>query len=151
MTAPIPAQSARRFGDFAVGQVYSTYRRTVTEADLVAFVQFAGLRLPLFIDEEQARASAHGGRIVPGFLTASVSAGMLESVLGENTLAGLGMDAFRFKLPVRPGDTLGCLVSIEEAKPTRDPSRGVLSVAVRVVNQREETVLDYRATVLMRA
>jgi acyl dehydratase len=151
MTTPIPAQPARRFGDFAVGQVYSTYRRTVTEADLIAFVQFAGLRLPLFIDEEQARASPHGGRIVPGFLTASVSAGMLESVLGENTLAGLGLDAFRFKMPVRPGDTLGCLIRVEETKATRDPTRGVLTVSVRVANQHDETVLEYRATVLMRA
>ena len=151
MTAPTPAQLARRFDDFSVGQVFSTYRRTVTEADLVSFVQFAGLRLPLFIDDEHARASPHGGRIVPGFLTASVSAGMLESVLGENTLAGLGMDEFRFRMPVRPGDTLGCLVSIEEKKPTRDPSRGVLTIAVKVTNQRGDSVLEYRASVLMQA
>ena len=151
MTTPTPAHLARRFGDFTLGQVFSTYRRTVTETDLVNFVQFANLRLPLFIDDEHARASPHGGRIVPGFLTASVSAGMLESVLGENTLAGLGMDTFRFRMPVRPGDTLGCLVSVEEMKPTRDPSRGVLSVAVKVTNQRDESVLEYRATVLIRA
>ena len=151
MTTPTPAHLARRFGDFTLGQVFSTYRRTVTETDLVNFVQFANLRLPLFIDDEHARASAHGGRIVPGFLTASVSAGMLESVLGENTLAGLGMDAFRFRMPVRPGDTLGCLVSVEEIKLTRDASRGVLTVAVKVTNQRDESVLEYRATVLMRA
>ena len=151
MTAPIPAQPSRRFDEFSVGQVFSTYRRTVTEADLVSFVQFASLRLPLFIDDEHARASPHGGRIVPGFLTASVSAGMLESVLGENTLAGLGMDEFRFRMPVRPGDTLACLVSVVEKKATRDPTRGVLSVAVKVTNQRDESVLEYRATVLMRA
>jgi acyl dehydratase len=149
MSEPIPAQASRRFDDFAVGQVYRTYRRTITEADLATFTQFAGLRLPIFIDEEHARRSPHGGRIVPGFLTASVSAGMLESVLGENTLAGLGLDEFRFNVAVRPGDTLGALVAVEKARQTSDALRGVLGVRVKVMNQREEVVLEYTATVLI--
>ncbi len=144
-----PAQPARGFDDFAVGQVYATYRRTVTETDLVNFTQFAGLRLPIFLDEEYARRSVHGGRIVPGFLTASISAGMLESVLGDRTLAGLGMDGFRFHAAVRPGDTLGAAVTIETKRDTRDPGRGILGVRVRVTNQRDENVLEYAATVLM--
>jgi acyl dehydratase len=145
----IPAQLSRRFGDFEAGQVYATYRRTITEADLVNFTQFAGLRLPIFIDDEHARGSIHGGRIVPGFLTASVSAGMLESVLGANTLAGLGMDEFRFKSAVRPGDTIGAEVTVEQKKETRSPDRGVLTLRVKVLNQRAEPVLEYTATVLM--
>ena len=149
MTQPIPAQVQRRFGDFQVGQVFETYHRTVTETDLVNFTQFAGLRLPIFIDDERARQSTHGGRIAPGFLTASISAGMLESVLGENTLAGLGMDEFRFNAAVRPGDTLGAEVTIEKKKETSDATRGILSVRVRVMNQREDCVLEYFATVLM--
>jgi acyl dehydratase len=149
MSEPIPALPSRRFDDFAAGQVYRTYRRTVTEADLTTFTQFAGLRLPIFIDVEHARRSPHGGRIAPGFLTASISAGMLESVLGENTLAGLGMDELRFKAPVRPGDTLGALVSVEKTQETSDPSRGVLTVRVKLLNQREEVVLEYCATVLI--
>lgn len=149
MRASEPATPARRFDEFAVGQSFHTYRRTVTEADLVAFTQFAGLRLPIFLDEEHARRSPHGGRIAPGFLTASVSAGMLESVLGEHTLAGLGMDAFRFKQAVRPGDTLGALVTVTDKKETQDPARGVLTVQVRVTNQKAEVVLEYSTTVLM--
>jgi acyl dehydratase len=144
-----PAVPSRRFDDFAVGQVFNTYRRTVTEADLVAFTQFAGLRLPIFLDEEHARRSPHGGRIAPGFLTASVSAGMLESVLGEHTLAGLGMDAFRFKQPVRPGDTLGALVTVTAKKDTKDAARGILTVQVQVSNQNADVVLEYSTTVLM--
>jgi acyl dehydratase len=144
-----PATPSRRFDDFAVGQTFHTYRRTVTEADLVAFTQFASLRLPIFLDEEYARRSPHGSRIVPGFLTASVSAGMLESVLGEHTLAGLSMDAFRFKLAVRPGDTLGALVTVMEKKETKDPARGILTVQVQVNNQDAGVVLEYSTTVLM--
>lgn len=149
MTEPIAAQPSRRFHDFVEGTVYSTYRRTITETDLVNFTQFAGLRLPIFLDDEHARASVHGGRIVPGFLTASVSAGMLESVLGVHTLAGLGMDEFRFHAPVRPGDTLTAEVGVEKKKETSNPTRGILTVRVRVINQREECVLEYLTTVLM--
>lgn len=149
MSDLIPALPRRRFDDFEVGQVYGTYHRTITETDLVNFTQFAGLRLPIFIDDEHARASTHGGRIVPGFLTATVSAGMLESVLGDGTLAGLGMDEFRFHAAVRPGDTLGAEVAVEQKKDTRNDTRGILTVRVRVINQREDCVLEYLATVLM--
>ena len=149
MTGPIPAQPQRCFDDFEEGQIYETFHRTVTETDLVNFTQFASLRLAIFIDDEQARRSTHGGRIVPGFLTASLSAGMLESVLGDATLAGLGMDEFRFHAAVRPGDTLGAEISVEKKKETSNPTRGILTVRVRVINQREECVLEYLATVLM--
>lgn len=149
MNQPIPAHLPRKFDDFTVGQVFVTFRRTVTETDLVNFTQFAGLRLPIFIDEEAAARSTHGGRIAPGFLTASISAGMLECVLGENTLAGLSMNDFRFNAAVRPGDTLGAEVTIENKKETSNPSRGIVSVRVRVLNQREDCVLEYSTSVLM--
>jgi len=47
MTTPIPAQPARRSGDFEVDRVFSTCRRTLTRSDLGSLLQFAGLRLPL--------------------------------------------------------------------------------------------------------
>lgn len=145
----IPAVPQRRFDDFEVGQVYQTFSRTITETDLVNFTQFAGLRLPIFIDDEHARRSPHGGRIVPGFLTAAVSAGMLESVLGDGTLAGLGMDEFRFHAAVRPGDTLTAEIAVEKKRATSNADRGIVTVRVRVINQREDCVLEYLATVLM--
>ena len=138
------------FEDFVVGEVYSTYRRTVTETDLVNFTQLAGVRLPIFIDDDWARReSPHGGRIAPGFLTCTISAGMLESVLGANTIAGLSMDGFRFHAPVRPGDTLRCEIRIADVKATSDGKRGVLSLEVRVLNQHDVAVLEYANRVML--
>lgn len=143
--------AAPGFDSFRVGDVHVSYARTVTETHLVNFTGMAGLQLPLFIDHHHAREhGAFGGPIAPGFLTASLSGGMLESVLGANTLAGLGMDAFRFRQPVRVGDTLHAEVEVLEKKDTREPDRGVLTVGVSVCNQRGEVALDYRTTVLMR-
>ncbi|MFN8841483.1 MAG: MaoC family dehydratase [Burkholderiales bacterium] len=156
MTEPVATSPAPRrvpalgYADFEPGAVFESYARTVTEADLVAFTQFAGNRLPIFIDDEHARhVGPHGGRIVPGFLTASLSGAMLESILGPDTLAGLGMDGFRFTVPVRPGDTLRVRVTVLERRETRDPARGVVGVRVEVANQRGECALAYRTTVLM--
>ena len=139
------------FEDFAAGDVHVSYARTVTESHLVSFTAMAGLQLPLFIDHQHARSQTpFGGPIAPGFLTASLSAGMLESVLGPNTIAGLGMDAFRFQQPVRVGDTLHAEVEVLETKETRDAGRGVLTLAIRVLNQRGEIALEYRASVLLK-
>ncbi len=154
--APVPPPAPRRvpalgYADFEPGAVFESYARTVTEADLVAFTGLAGIRLPIFVDDEHARhVGPHGGRIVPGFLTASLSGGMLESILGPDVLAGLGMDGFRFAVPVRPGDTLRARVTVLERRETRDAGRGVVSVRVEVGNQRGECPLAYGATVLMR-
>lgn len=140
----------KRFEEIDLDEVFTSYGRTVTEADVVNFCALAGLKLPIFIDDEFARSGPHGSRIAPGFLTASISAGMLESVLGPDTIAGLGMDEFRFRTPVRPGDTLRALVTVTERKPSRDPDRGVVGVSVQVLNQRDECPLSYRTTVMMR-
>ncbi len=124
----VPAPS---FDAFNVGDVHVSYARTVTPTHLVNFTAF-------------------GEPIAPGFLTASFSGGMMESVLGHNTLAGLGMDGFRFHAPVKAGDTLHAEVEIASKKETRDATRGVIGVAMRVINQRNELVLDYTAKVMMK-
>ncbi|MBA2962667.1 MULTISPECIES: MaoC family dehydratase [Ramlibacter] len=143
--------SAPTFDSFVPGDVHVSYRRTVTETHLVNFTAMAGLQLPLFIDHGHAKEqSTFGGPIAPGFLTASLSAGMLESVLGTNTIAGLGMEAFRFRAPVRVGDTLHAEVEVLDKKDTREPGRGVLTVGISVRNQSGETALEYRTSVLMR-
>ena len=138
------------FEDFAAGETWRTYRRTVTDADLASFTQLAGLMLPIFVDHDWAeKNSPYGGPICPGFLICTFAAGMMESVLGANTLAGLGMDKFVFRTPVRPGDTLCCDVKVAEAKPASDGKRGILSLEIGVNNQRDERVLDFQAKVLM--
>jgi len=138
------------FDSFNVGDVHVSYGRTVTQAHLVNFTSMAGMQLPLFINHDRAKTGPFGEPVAPGFLTASLSGGMMESVLGNNTLAGLGMDGFRFKTPVKAGDTLHAEVEIVSKKDTQDAGRGVLGVQVNVINQRAELVLEYTAKVLMK-
>ncbi len=152
MTEPAPREVPHLgYDDLVPGARFVSYRRTVTESDIVGFTAFAGLRLPIFVDDEYARTEGpYGTRIAPGFLTASLSAGMMETVLGPDTLAGLGMDGFRFSVPVRPGDTLHARITILERRPARDATRGLVGLGIEMVNQRGEVALAYRTTVLVR-
>jgi 3-hydroxybutyryl-CoA dehydratase len=139
------------FDDFTVGDIFKSYGRTITDADLQAFTCFAGLKLPIFIDEEFAKKhTSYGGRIAPGFMTASIAAGMMEDVLGPYTLAALTLDNFKFKTPLRPGDTMYCEIEVVAKKDTSDGKRGVLTSTTRVKNQRADTVMEFSGSFLMR-
>src|SRR5215467_8936136 len=97
---------SRYFEDFEVGARYPTYGRTITEGDLSLFCALIGYHVPLFIDEEYARKTSYGGRIVPSAMTMAISTGMTESLFRTTVVALLGVERGRFLLPVRPGDTI---------------------------------------------
>ena len=133
-----------------VGREYRSYSRTVTETDLVNFTCFAGLKLPIFIDENYARTrSPHGGRIVPGFLTCSIVGGMMEAVLGPSTIGALGMDEMRFPSPVRPGDTIQARITPAEKRVLSDGRRGLLALNVAAFASDGRQVLTFKSKVIV--
>ena len=139
------------FEDLPLGRKFRTIGRTVTEADIVMFTSLAGLKLPVFIDDEWCRRHTdYGGRISPGLMTAAFAVGMMEDVLGGNTLAALGLDEFRFHVPVRPGDTVRATVEVIGKRDTSDGRRGILTVAVALLNQRGQRAMGFQGTFLMR-
>jgi len=140
----------KKYEEYSIGDVFESYGRSITEADIVNFTCFAGLKLPMFIDEEfSKRYSVFGTRIAPGLMTASIAAGMLEDILGKYTLAALGLDRFKFTAPVEIGDTLHARITVEDKKDTKN-DRGVLSVQVEVVNQKDAVPLVFNGAFLMR-
>ena len=139
------------FDDFAVGEVFQSYARTITEADIVNFTCFAGLKLPLFIDEEFCKKhSPFGTRIVPGLMTASFAAGMMEDILGPYTIAALSLDGFRFIKPRKAGDTMHVSITVEDKRDTKHPERGILSSRQDVVRQDGKVVLQFTSSFMMR-
>ncbi|HYE70322.1 MAG TPA: MaoC family dehydratase, partial [Aquabacterium sp.] len=123
----------------------------ITEANIVNFTCFAGLKLPMFIDEEFSRKhSIFKTRVAPGLMTASLAAGMLEDILGKYTLAALGLDRFKFSAPVKAGDTLHARITVEGKKDVSDKGRGVLTVRIAVVNQDEVVPLEFWGSFMMR-
>ena len=129
--------------DFTVGQ-RAAFSKTVTEVDLALFVAITGDVNPLHVDEEFARRTFFGGRIVHGLLGGS----LLSTVVGT-LLPGTGAiyreQSFRFRKPVRVGDTLTATVEVEAI----DAERGELRLATWVGNQKGETVIDGEAVVAL--
>lgn len=141
----------KTFEEYRVGEVFESYGRTITEADIVNFTCLAGLKLPMFIDEEFSKKhSIFKTRVAPGLLTASIAAGMLEDILGKYTLAALGLDRFKFTAPVKAGDTLHCRITVEEKKETSKGDRGVLTVRITMVNQTGAVPLEFWGSFMMR-
>lgn len=139
------------YDSYEIGEQFESYARTITEADIVNYTCFAGLKLPMFIDEEFSKKhSLFKTRVAPGLMTASLAAGMLEDILGKYTLAALGLDRFKFTAPVKAGDTLHTRITVEGKKDTSDGKRGVLTVRVSVVNQDQVVPLEFWGSFMMR-
>ena len=105
--------------------------------------------MPLFIDEEYAKQTRYGGRIVPSSMIMSISTGMTESLFRTTMDGLLAVDRGRFLAPVRPGDTVRTEVEVLEKKPTSNPKRGVVVFRDHLLNQRNETAYQIDKTVLI--
>lgn len=130
--------------DLAVGQKFKTYRRTVTEADLVGFINCTGMLEVIFTDAEySATHGAVNGRIVPGALTY----GLIEGLLFQTMLQGTGLAMLEASMkalaPVFVDDAIHAVVEVTGIKPTSKNGRAVLTSQVKVYNQRDEAVLAY--------
>ena len=67
-----------------------------------------------------------------------------------NAIANLGYAGCRFGVPVYPGDTLVSDSQVIGLRQNKDGKTGVVYVRSTGLNQRGETVLDYRRWVMVR-
>lgn len=139
------------YEEMAAGQIFRTARRTITEADLVAFVTWGGFNEPLFWDASHAADGGYTGRLVPGALTYCIAEGL---VLQTNVLHGTGLAFLHMELtiqrPVYVGDTLYAVVETTASRPSSTPGRGVVTSRIAVRNQHDEDVLVYTPVRLIR-
>lgn len=138
------------FEDLAVGLELTTAGRTITETDLVQFAMLSGDWNPIHTDEEFARDSVFGRRVVHGVLGMAVMGGLIyASGWFSNTVeALLGFDDLRFRNPLFVGDTVRCRLTVVELSTTRS-GRGVVKRKLELLNQREEAVLDAMSPILI--
>ena len=132
------------FEDHQVGAKYTTLARTVSQTDIVNFVNLCGFIEPLFIDMEYvARESVFGRRAAPGALTFALSEGLIIQLglIHGTGMAFLGCE-LRVVAPVFEGDTIHVEVEVAGKRETKKPDRGVVTYRHRVLNQRDEPVLE---------
>jgi len=134
--------------DISVGQKFRTFRRTVTETDLVNFVSVTGMLEAIFIDANYEGA-AMAGRPVPGALTYALIEGfILQSMIQGTGLAMLELNQI-IHAPVRVGDTVWATVEVTEIKPTSKSARAVVTSRIDVFNQSNVCVMTYTAKRLL--
>ena len=132
------------FDDYKVGATYQTLARTVSETDIVNFVNLGGFVEPLFMDMEYvAKESVFGRRAAPGAMTFALSEGLVmqTGLIHGTGMAWLGGD-IKVTAPVLAGDTIRVEVEIADKRETRKPDRGIVTYRHRVLNQRDDVVME---------
>lgn len=134
--------------ELAAGDRFATFRRTITETDLVNFISCTGMLEVLFIDEAY-EGRAIDGRIVPAALTYGLVEGMQMQTLVQGTGLALLEVAMTAHAPVFVGDSISAVVAIEDIRPTSRNGRAVVRSRVEVANQAGNLVLSYAVSRLI--
>ena len=142
----------RTWESFVLGERIESSRITVTEAHVVSWASLTGDWVPLHMDAEYAAATSFGERIAHGPLTFALALGLITrtGVFGDAVVAWLGVDGLRLPAPVLFGDTVGVTVEVAESRPTSKPDRGLTVLTYTVRNQRDETVMTFTSSFLLR-
>jgi len=138
----------RHFEELQIGESLLTHRRTVGEADIVAFGGISGDYFYMHFDAIAAKESPFGQRIAHGYFVLSAAAGLFVSPAPGPVLANYGLDTLRFIKPVAIGDTiparLTCKRKTDRQKvDAKGQGQGVVAWDVEVSNQHGELVASY--------
>lgn len=135
------------FEDCRVGERVVSPGRTITETDVVLFGAFSGDWLPLHADAEYAKQTPFGERIAHGMLVLAIGGALPQqrgqfAVLPRSTICLTDVERVRFVAPARIGDTIHTEVEVVRLTEL-DPTRGLVAVAARIKNQRDEVLITY--------
>jgi acyl dehydratase len=133
------------FEDMPAGRTFKTIGRTVTETDIVNFVNTTGMVEVLFTNMEFLREDSDiKGRVAPGALAYCIAERLLvQSTMQHTGYAFLGME-LEIKSPVFAGDTIHVECEVVEARLSRSrPGRGLVRTRNKIVKQDGTIALIY--------
>ena len=140
------------YEDLAEGQTFTSPARTVTETDLVSFAMLSGDWNAIHTDEEFARETFYGKRVVHGLFGLSMMTGLLDrtGLFGGSAIAMLGIEDWQFKEPIFVGDTLHFQMEIVSKRLTSGRDRGIIDRKFSLINQRGEVVQEGHIGLMLR-
>ena len=132
--------------DIAVDQEFTTFRRTVTETDLVNFINTTGMVEAIFIDKDySSETGAITGRVVPAALTYC----LIEGLLFQSMIQGTGLAMLELVqkavAPTFVGDSVWAVVKVTGIRATSKNNRAIVTSLINVFNQDNVLVLTYTA------
>ena len=143
----------RHYQDFELGMRFQHWPgRTVTDTDNAWFTLLTMNTHPVHFDHAYAASTPFGRPLVNSCLTLSMVVGMSVRDISQAAIANLGFERVELPAPVFPGDTLYASSEVVAMRRSRsDPTRGIVGVATRAINQDGVEVLRLRRSVLLPA
>jgi acyl dehydratase len=133
------------YEQYEIDKVYRhSMSRTVTETDNLLFTSLSMNTQPLHLDEEFAKQTIYGQRLVTSIFTMGVVMGMSVADLVEGTsLGNLGFTHITFPAPVFIGDTLRSeSVITHKRRSVSRPSTGIVTFVHRGFKQDGTLVME---------
>ncbi len=139
------------FEDFAADTVFTSGGRTITEADLTFFSMLSGDWNAIHADEEYAKRTRYGRRVVHGAFGIAVATGMLHElgIFEKSAVAMINLKEWRFLAPMFVGDTIHLELGILGSTPGRSGQRGTVHRRFRLINQDGVTAQEGESDVLV--
>jgi len=141
------------FEDATLGRKFKTIGRTVTEPDIVNFINCTGMTEVLFTNLEFLKNESDiKGRLAPAALVYCFAEGLLVHATMQHTgYAFLHME-FDVKGPVFAGDTIHVECEVVEARRSKNrPNRGLVRTKNIVRKQDGSVALEYNPLRMMKA
>ena len=130
------------FAGLRVGFRFRTHRRTIREADLVAFMTLTGLTEEIFTVKEKKQ-------LVPGALVYSYAEGLLLPSMQDTGVAFLNATV-DVKAPTYVDDTIHVECEVVEARLTSKGDRGLVRFLNKVLTAENKVVLEYNPLRLLK-
>jgi acyl dehydratase len=144
---------ARRlsFEDLAIGQIFTSHSRTLTETDLSLYSMLTGDWHPIHADEDFARTTKLGQRMFQGSfgiaLAIALSADLMQ--LRNPIIAALGIRDWSFKSPLVVADTVHVELEIADKRVTSDGRRAVIGRRLRLLKSDKSVAQEGTADLMV--
>jgi acyl dehydratase len=129
-----------RYEQVEPGLVIETGGITVTESHIIAFAGLTGDFFDIHMDDDYARALGYPGRVAHGLLGLALCDGLKNRApLKFAAIVSLSW-RWSFTGPILAGDRIAARITVQSKRATRNPARGIVTMAFDLANQRGDTV-----------
>lgn len=151
-TAAITPPETLYWEDFLVDAVFEFGEKKVSREEIISFARQFDPQ-DFHVDEDAAATSQFGGLIASGWHICAMTMRMICDAFLLNT-AGMGspgVENVRWKIPVRPDDTLHVRAHVIESRPSSTrPEVGIIRWRWEVMNQHGQCVTEFESTGMFR-
>lgn len=147
-----PNKMGNYFEDFEVGETLKhCASKTIFESDNNLFSLLTMNWHPVHTNAHYADKTEHQKILVVGTLVFSLAVGLTVNDISGKAIANLKYEAIDHLAPVFVNDTIYAETMVLSKRASESkPDRGIISVRTKVLNQKDEVVLTFQRTLLVK-